>query len=155
MLVSAMRTTDMIEIRVINSRYRDSYLSATDTHPHVEIYSSGNDNRNNNNNNRSHTATADAQRHEASSLDDRSDVNSSVDTADDRHQQSAMALSYPNLHRQYDHLQQNANRNYSGSVPTLATGSRTPASLIHRPGSGLCTFRNACIAQDQSRSTNV
>ena len=131
-----MRTTDMIDIRVINSRYRDSYLSATETHPHVEMYSSPNDNRNNNNNNnnnnnhRFHTSTTDAHRREPSSVDDLSDVNSLVDAADARHPQaSAMTSSHPNLHRQYDHLQQNANRNYSGSVPSLATGSHTPASL--------------------------
>jgi len=122
MLVTAMRTNDTIEMRVIDGSSREAYTSQTDIHKQINPAGLLNSN-NNNNNSTSVLSTTRSQRTNGASGDDLSDINSSIGPFDSVNQQK-INTSYPNLPgqlRQFDHA---TNRILSGSVPALATGKR-------------------------------
>jgi hypothetical protein len=107
MLVSAMRTNESIEMRVIDSRSRIDVDKQLNT--------------NNNNNNIITAPTIHSQRTTAVLSDDLSDINSSISPFDSLNQQK-IATSYPNLPGQLKQFDTVTNRSLSGSVPALATG---------------------------------
>src|SRR6201986_2982692 len=118
MLVSAMRTNNTIEMRVIDGRSRDVFPPRID----VDKQTSPNSLLNSNNNNNTITAqTIHSQRTTAISGDDLSDINSSISPFDSLNQQK-IATSYPNLPGQLKQFDTVTNRSLSGSVPALATG---------------------------------
>jgi hypothetical protein len=119
MLVSAMRTNETIEMRVIDGHSQDVYPSSNDgdkqTTPNSLL------NSNNNNNNSITTTTIHSQRTTAASGDNLSDINSSISPFDSFNQQK-ITTSYPNLPGQFRQFDNVTNRALSGSVPALATG---------------------------------
>ncbi|CAF0852377.1 unnamed protein product [Adineta steineri] len=128
MLVSAMRTNDTIDMRVIDGRSRDVYPSTTD----VDKQTNTNHVLNSNNNNNTITgSTTHSQRTTAVLGDDISDINSSISIFDSLNQQK-IATSYPNLPGQLKHFDNFTSRALSGSVPALATGiTASPGALHH------------------------
>lgn len=113
MLVSAMRTNESIEMRVVGAgRTRD-----------VDQQANTNSllNSNNNNNTITITTTNQSQRTTAVLGDDLSDINSSISPFDSFNQQK-INTSYPNLPGQLKQFDSVTNRALSGSVPALATG---------------------------------
>ena len=120
MLVSAMRTNESIEMRVLDSSSHGAYASRTDVDK--QINSHGLLNSNNNNNNTTVTSTSHSQRTGAVSGDDLSDINSSTSPFDSINQQK-ITTSYPNLPGQLRQFDRVTNRGLSGSVPALATGT--------------------------------
>jgi len=120
MLVSAMRTNESIEMRVIDGRSREAYPSRIDADKQANPNSLLNSN-NNNNNNPITTATIHSQFTTTVSGDDLSDINSSISPFDSLNLQK-IATSYPNLPGQFKQYDTVTNRALSGSVPALATG---------------------------------
>lgn len=113
MLVSAMRTNESIEMRVVGaSRTRDVDQQAN---PNSLLNS-------NNNNNTITTTTTQSHRTTAVSGDNLSDINSSISPFDSFNQQK-INISYPNLPGQLKQFDSVTNRALSGSVPALATGT--------------------------------
>ncbi|CAF4041131.1 unnamed protein product [Rotaria sp. Silwood2] len=129
MLVSAMRTNDTIEMRVVDGSSRDVYHSTTDADKQTNPNSLLNSNNNNNNNNIV-TTTIHSLNTTGVSGDDLSDINSLISPFDTLNQQK-IATSYPNLPGQLKHLDNVTNRALSGSVPALATGITASPTRIH------------------------
>lgn len=127
MLVSAMRTNETIEMRVVDGRSRNVYASTVEAEKATDSNSLLNSN---NNNNTVTTATIHSQRTTTASGDDLSDMNSLTSPFDSVNQQK-IATSYPNLPRQLKRFDQVNNRALSGSVPTLATGITASPHPIH------------------------
>ena len=119
MLVSAMRSNEFIEMRVIEGRSRSTYLLKNDAEKQ-QLDTTGLLNSNNNNNILTPT-TVHSQQTAATSGDDLSDMNSLISPFDTINQQKS-ATSYPNIPFEWQEYGQNKNRGLSGSVPTLATG---------------------------------
>ncbi len=120
MLVSAMRTSESIEMRVIDGRSREAYPSRIDADKQGNPNSLLNSN-NNNNNNPITATTIHSQFPTTISGDDLSDINSSISPFDSLNLQK-IATSYPNLPGQFKQFDTVTNRALSGSVPALATG---------------------------------
>jgi hypothetical protein len=129
MLVSAMRTNESIEMRVVDGRSRDVYPSTIDADKQINSNSLLNSNNNNNN-----TITSTTQRTTAVSGDDLSDLNSSISPFDSLNHQK-IATSYPNLPGQFRQFDSVTNRALSGSVPALATGITASPNIFHQPKS--------------------
>ena len=132
MLVSAMRTNESIEMRVVDGRSRDVYPSTIDGDK--QTTSNSLLNSNNNNNNSIANTTIQSQRTTAVSGDDFSDINSSISPFDSLNQQK-IATSYPNLPGQFKQFDSVTNRALSGSVPALATGITASPNVFHQPKS--------------------
>ena len=122
MLVSAMRTNESIEMRVVSAdRSRDIDQQGT---------ANGLLNSNNNNNTITTTTTiTKSQRTTAVSGDDLSEINSSISPFDSFNQQK-ITTSYPNLPGQLKQFDSVANRALSGSVPALATGNNQSEIIL-------------------------
>ncbi|CAF0730470.1 unnamed protein product [Rotaria sp. Silwood1] len=129
MLVSAMRTNETIEMRVVDGSARDVYTSTTDADKQANPNSLLNSN-NNNNNTVTTTTAIHSQNTTGVSGDDLSDINSSVSPFDSLNLQK-IATSYPNLPGQLKHLDNVTNRALSGSVPALSTGITASPTRIH------------------------
>ncbi|CAF1208220.1 unnamed protein product [Rotaria sordida] len=128
MLVSAMRTNDTIEMRVVDGSSRDVYPSTTNADKQTNTNGLLNSNNNNNN---AVTSTAIHSSHPIGvSGDDLSDINSSISPFDSLNQQK-IATSYPNLPGQLKHLENVTNRAFGGSVPALATGITASPTSMH------------------------
>lgn len=144
MLVSAMRTNESIEMRVIDGPSRDAYQ------PRIDIDKQTNSNSllnsNNNNNNTITSTSIHSQRQTAVSGDDLSDINSCISPFDSLNQQK-IATSYPNLPGQFRQFDSVANRSLSGSVPALATGRNEYFIFILFLSSFFFCFRNYCFSK--------
>ncbi|CAF0931428.1 unnamed protein product [Adineta ricciae] len=125
MVVSAMRTNESIELRVIEGHARGAYPSTVDNEKQTNT---------NNNNNIVPTSTIHSQRTTAVLSDDLSDINSSVSPFDSINQQK-IATSYPNLPGQLRQIDGFTSRALSGSVPALATGITASPGVLHHPKS--------------------
>jgi hypothetical protein len=114
MLISAIRTKDIFEMCVINTRSHDADLSKINADKGIYSISNVNNNNNNNNNNTSRNTTV-------TSRDDLLDINSSHSRSDSL-DQLKLITSHSNVPGRLKYLNNINDRGLSGSVPTLATG---------------------------------